>query len=264
VGWVEALLLAIVQGLTEFLPVSSSGHLSAIQNYLSGFGDGDLEYLVLLHFGTLVAVIAYYRRDLWRMVLSLAGAGPQAAASRRLMWLVGAGTAPAALAYLLLGDWVDAAFGSLSAIAAGFMATGAILFATRRTSPAGRGEQQMRWRDALLVGAAQGVALLPGVSRSGSTIAAALFAGLDRELAVRYSFLLSIPAILGANVVKGARLLDGSLPPAICVAGTLLAAGVAYASIHVLLRVVRRGSLPIFAYYCWALGAAILFEQGLG
>jgi undecaprenyl-diphosphatase len=264
VGWAEALLLAIVQGLTEFLPVSSSGHLSAIENYRSGFGDGDLEYLILLHFGTLVAVVAYYWQDLWRMALSLAGAGPQAAASRRLLWLVGAGSVPAALAYFFLGDWVDAAFGSLAAIGAGFLATGVILFTTRRVSSAGRGEPLMRWRDALLVGAAQGMALLPGVSRSGSTIAAALFVGLDRELAVRYSFLLSIPAILGANVIKGARLLDGALPPAICVAGTLVAAAVAYASIHFLLRVVRRGHLPIFAYYCWALGAAILIEQALG
>jgi undecaprenyl-diphosphatase len=263
VGWAEALLLAVVQGLTEFLPISSSGHLSAIENYLSGFGDGDLEYLVLLHFGTLVAVVAYYRRELWRMARGLTGAGPQAAAARRLVWLVGAGSVPAALAYLLLGGWVDAAFGSLAAIGAGFLVTGTLLFATRRAPLAGRAEPQMRWRDALLVGAAQGVALLPGLSRSGSTIAAALFVGLERELAVRYSFLLSIPAILGANLVKGARLLDGSLPLPICVAGTLVAAAVAYASIHCLLRLVRRGHLPAFAYYCWTVGAAILVEQAL-
>jgi undecaprenyl-diphosphatase len=198
------------------------------------------------------------------MALSLVGGGPQAGASRRLMWLVGAGTLPAAVAYMLLGDWVDTAFGSLPAIAVGFLVTGTVLFATRRSPELGRGEPQMRWRDALLVGAAQGVALLPGISRSGSTIAAALFLGLDRELAVRYSFLLSIPAILGANVIKGARLLDGALPLGVCAAGTAVAAVVAYASIHFLLRIVRRGRLPAFAYYCWALGAAILIEQALG
>jgi undecaprenyl-diphosphatase len=260
-SWAEAMLLAVVQGLTEFLPVSSSGHLAILGDFLSESGEVDLAYVVLLHLGTLLAVVAYYRRDLARMALSLFNSGPEAAAARRLVWLLAAGTLPAAAAYLVAGDWIEASFNSLTVVGVGFLITGTVLYATHRLGRRGRPEAGMRWRDALGVGAAQGVALLPGISRSGSTIAAALSLGLDRELAVRYSFLLSIPAILGGNLVKARHLLAPGVPLTLYFAGAAVAAVVAYASIHVLLRIVRRGHLSYFAFYCWILGAGLLIQQ---
>ena len=257
-SWAEALLLAVVQGLTEFLPVSSSGHLATIQNYVSGFQEADLAYDVLLHAGTLVAVLIYYWKDLARMARSLVSTGPEAAASRRLMWLVGAGTVPAAAGYVLLGDWFEESFHSLVGIGAGFLFTGAVLFLIRRKGSEGRGEPAMRWGDALGVGTAQMVAILPSVSRSGLTIAAALALGLNRELAVRYSFLLSIPAIAGANLVKARLLLAPGIPLGMWLTGAAISLVLAYATIHILLRVVRTGHLAVFAYYCWAVGAAVL------
>lgn len=260
-SWGEAILLAVVQGLTEFLPISSSGHLAALQNYLTGFRGADLAYDVLLHIGTLVSILAYFRRDLWGMARGLVGSDPRAAASRRLMWMVGAGTVPTGIVYLLFGEWIEASFGSLVAIGVAFLATGTILFTSRLARGQGRPEPLMRWGDALAVGAAQGVALLPGVSRSGSTIAASLLLGLDRELAVRYSFLLSIPAILAAAVVEGRHLDAAGAPLEIYLTGAAVAAVVGYASIHALLRVVRAGRLSAFALYCWAVGAGILIQQ---
>lgn len=262
--WPEAILLAVVQGVTEFLPVSSSGHLAALQNYMAGFQEADLAYDVLLHAGTLVAVVVYYWRDLARMALALVQSGPDTVPARRLVWLVGAGTVPAAAGYFLLGDWVEATFRSLTVIALGFLLTGSILYATRRRGAGGRPEPALRWRDALGIGAAQMVALLPGVSRSGSTIAAGLALGLDRELAVRYSFLLSVPAILGGNLIKAPLLLAPGAPVGMWLVGAAVSAVVAYASIHVLLRAVRTGHLGAFSVYCWALGAAILAHQALG
>ncbi len=262
--WAQALLLAVVQGLTEFLPVSSSGHLAALQNYLTGFREADLAYDVLLHVGTLVAVLIHYRRDLLRMALSFGRRGPESAAARRLVWMVALGTLPAAAGYFFLGDWIEASFRSLIVIAGGFLVTGTILYATRRRGERGRSEAGMGYRDALAVGAAQCVALLPGVSRSGSTIAAALAVGLERELAVRYSFLLSIPAILGGSVVKAPQISSAEGHLGMWLTGALVAAAVAYGSIHILLRAVRGGHLMPFAIYCWLLGASILAHQVIG
>jgi undecaprenyl-diphosphatase len=260
-SWAEAMLLAVVQGLTEFLPVSSSGHLAAIQNYAAGFGEADLAYDVLLHAGTLVAVVIYYWQDLTGMARSLVSTGAEAAASRRLMWMVGAGTVPAAVGYLLFADWIEGTFSSMTGIGVGFLVTGAVLFATRMMGREGRGEAALRWSDALIIGVAQMVAMLPSVSRSGSTIAAALWLGLDRGLAVRYSFLLSIPAIVGANLVKARVLLTPGLPLGMWLIGAAISLVLAYATIHILLRVVRTGHLAVFAYYCWAVGAAVLVGE---
>lgn len=259
-SWGEALLLALVQGLTEFLPVSSSGHLAALQNYISGFKGGDLAYEVLLHVGTLAAVLVYYRRDLWGMLRGLIGNDPRAAASRRLMWMVAAGTLPTGIIYFLFKKPIEASFGNLASIGAGFLLTGAVVYFTPRAG-GGRPEALMRWRDAVVIGVAQGAALLPSISRSGSTIAAALYLGLDRELAVRYSFLLSIPAIVGAVAFEGSGIAGAGAAPAVYLTGTAIAGIVGYASIGVLLKLVRAGRLAGFAYYCWILGAAILLQQ---
>ncbi|MEE9219478.1 MAG: undecaprenyl-diphosphate phosphatase [Acidobacteriota bacterium] len=265
-SWAEALLLAVVQGLTEFLPISSSGHLAALQHYLSGFGAGDLAYDVLLHAGTLVSVLAYFRDDLARLARGLIGRGGEVGGSRRLLALLLVSTLVTTGVYLLFGGWIKASFESLTTIGVMFLVTGSILFSTRWGPAGALAAPAMRWRDAAGIGAAQGLALLPGISRSGSTIAAGLLLGLERDLAVRYSFLLSIPAILGALALIAAgeqRLVFDGGALGIYLSGAAVAALVGYGSIHVLLKVVRAGRLGLFAFYCWALGAGILLQQTL-
>ncbi|MEE9231737.1 MAG: undecaprenyl-diphosphate phosphatase [Acidobacteriota bacterium] len=263
-SWAEALLLAVVQGLTEFLPVSSSGHLAALQNYLSGFDPDDLAYDVLLHVGTLLSVLVYFHRDLWELGCGFMGRGSRVRVARRLVGLLLLSTTITGIIFLFLGEWVKASFGSLTTIGLMFLMTGSILFATRWAPAPLRSETRMRWRDAIGVGAAQGLALLPGISRSGTTIAAALLLGVDRETAIRYSFLLSIPAILGAVLslaVGESHLVFQPSSLGIHLAGAGVAALVGYGAIHMLLKIVRSGHLAHFAFYCWTLGAFILVQQ---
>ncbi len=270
IGWVQALLLGTLQGLTEFLPVSSSGHLVLAQTAL-GLRESEVLFDILVHVGTLAAVLGYYGKDLWRILrawlLSLGrGAGlaggsgdEREAASARTAWLLILGTVPASLVGLLLEDAIDRAFSNPLFVAGALFVTGAILY-TSASRPAGeRGEGEMTWRDALIIGLFQAAAIFPGVSRSGATIAAALFLGIEREQAARFSFLLAIPAIAGAFVLKGSALTEvsaASLGPFLL--GTVAAAAVGFLALGWLLRLVRAGSFGGFAYYCWALAGVVI------
>ncbi|MCZ6777486.1 MAG: undecaprenyl-diphosphate phosphatase, partial [Acidobacteria bacterium] len=239
-------------------------HLAALQNYLSGFDPDDLAYDVLLHVGTLLSVLVYFHRDLWDLGCGFVGRGSRVRVARRLVGLLLLSTTITGIIFLFLGEWVKASFGSLTTIGLMFLMTGSILFATRWAPAPLRSETRMRWRDAIGVGAAQGLALLPGISRSGTTIAAALLLGVDRETAIRYSFLLSIPAILGAVLslaVGESHLVFQPSSLGIHLAGAGVAALVGYGAIHMLLKIVRSGHLPHFAFYCWTLGAFILVQQ---
>ena len=256
----QALLLGVIQGLTEFLPISSSGHLVLGQAAL-GIKEPVLLFDILLHIGTLAAVLAVYGKDVWRILrawfLALAGrANEEERVSARTGWLLILGTVPAALVGVLFKDTIEAAFAAPRLTAYNLLVTGGVLFVSGGKMQGTRKEAQMTWRDALWIGALQAVAILPGISRSGSTIAAGLWAGLDREQAARFSFLLSVPAILGAFVLKarhmGATPADAWTPMA---AGTLTAAVVGILSLLWLIQVVRRGNIRWFAYYCWAAGA---------
>ena len=265
----EAVVLGIVQGATEFLPVSSSGHLVLLQRFF-GIEEGALLFDTALHGGTLVVVLFVLRHDIWNIL-------------RRLfqpltLYLVIA-TIPAAVAALLFKRRIEEAFASASFLGFAFLVTSALLLLSealyRRTEP--RAREEMNLIDALLIGILQAVALIPGISRSGATISAALSRRLDRDFAARFSFLLSIPAILGAFVLQGKELLEagagqkaelgiGSIGLLPIAAGVISAAVVAFFSLRLTLKIVREHSLLGFALYTGALGILVLvykFGKGL-
>ena len=261
----QACLLGAVQGLTEFLPVSSSGHLAVVQHFLPAMpSEEKVAVDVALHLGTLVALLVYFRGELWAMARSL-GAHPPAGHARRWIWLVGLATLPTAIAGLALREYVEASFDSLLVIGGCFLVTGVLLFFASAVRGADRTEDALGPRDALVVGLFQVIAILPGLSRSGSTISGALFRRTRADVAAKFSFLMAIPAVAGAIVLEGRPLL--AIPPGLRVS---LAAGIATAlvtgflAIALLLRIVRSGKLRYFAYYCWAIGIAVVATAVVG
>lgn len=249
----QAVLLGAVQGLTEFLPVSSSGHLVLMQHLL-GVPEVGVSFDVLLHLATLLAVVIYFRREL-----------AQALVQRDwyLGLLVLVGSLPAAVVGLLLEDFVSSLFQNVRAVGAAFLFTGAILYLAERR---GRGAQRdggwesIGVRDAFFIGLGQAVAIIPGVSRSGSTIAAGMARGIERTLAARFSFFLSMPVIAGAGLLELPHLwTEGTLySPAALVGGFIAAFWGGWLAISSLLAVLQRGRLSLFSWYVWLLGLAIL------
>jgi undecaprenyl-diphosphatase len=245
---VHEIILGLVQGLTEFLPVSSSGHLVLVPGML-GWDEPPLGLTVLLHLGTLVALIVYFRREIVGLVLGMFGRGADIGTSRRVLRFLVIGTIPAVIAGLALGGFFEDAFQRPYESSIELFCTACILVATEKF-----GERAVRHelddRRSAAIGTAQAVAILPGISRSGTTIGTGLLAGLSREEATRFSFLLSLPAIGGAGVLDLAR---GDLViSAASLTGTLVSGVVGFASIHYLLRFVRTHSLNVFAWYLFA------------
>jgi undecaprenyl-diphosphatase len=266
---VKAVVLGIVQGATEFLPVSSSGHLVIIQNLLGVQleGGGLLAFDVCLHFGTLLAVLVFFRREIGGIIASVfrkvEGADPERALdirqSRRLGLFVIIGTIPAALVGPTLNDFFEGLVSNPVSAACMLLVTGAILWGTRWAPIPSRDIMRMGWVRSLLIGCAQALAIVPGISRSGSTIAGGLYLGLDRNLAARFAFLLAVPAIAGATVFKFG---DLSLFTRDIIVATTLGAVAAFivglACIKWLLGVVARGRIYWFAPYCWLIGTATI------
>lgn len=245
----QALLLGIVQGLTEFLPVSSSGHL-VLTEHLLGIPAGDLSFEVAVHFGTLVAVCLYFRARLWDMARNLfgrQGAGLSAREGQRLLALIIVGSIPAGVIGLLFKDEIESLFADAHLAAAFLIVTGLLLLAMRlRQKPDG----EITWPRAFLIGVAQAVAILPGISRSGSTIATGSLLGVKPATAAEYSFLLSVPAVLGATLL--------ALPDAIAegtfglshILGALAAAIVGYLALKWVFVSIRQGRFILFGIYC--------------
>ena len=261
-----AIALGVVQGLTEFLPVSSSGHLVLWGHYL-GFAEPKVGFDVFVHFGTLLAILLYFRRDVINLVRApFAGSRPGAAEDRRLLlWLAVSTVVTAAIA-LALEDWIDLLFGCPLSAAVMLLVTGNMLLLSD-TFPSGqRACSQLGLKRSTALGLAQTFALFPGISRSGTTIVAGLAAGLRREEAARYAFLLAIPAIGGATVLKFKDMLaDPAISPLAYALGGLAAFLSGYAVISLLLRLVRRQKLRYFSYYCWAFGlvSIVLLSTGV-
>ena len=266
----EATFLGIVQGLTEFLPISSSGHLVAFQHFL-GLRSPELLFDVIVHGGTLLAVLLVYGKDLWRTVAESLVAIPEMARERsvRTVWrgrpylrlaaYLMIGTVPAAVAGILFQDALEQAFGSLFSVGCMLLVTGTVLYGTKSWKGPGRDLEDLCLRDCLVIGVAQALALLPGISRSGITIATGLFCGLRRDLSARFSFLLSVPAILGANLLQATKALgtQQTINGWAFVLGGLTALVTGYVALRLLLRIVHRGSLFRFAYYCWTVGIVL-------
>jgi undecaprenyl-diphosphatase len=273
----EATFLGVVQGLTEFLPVSSSGHLVAFQHLL-GMRSPELLFDVIVHGGTLLAVLLVYGKDLWQIIRESLVASAEIVRERniRAVWqgrphfrlaaYLVIGTMPAAAAGLLFQDGLERAFGSLTSVGYLLLVTGAILYGTRFRKGAGRDVEDFTFRDCLVIGVVQSFALLPGISRSGVTIATGLFMGLNRDLSARFSFLLSVPAILGANLLQAYKVRGNvqGINEWPLLLGGMAALITGYVALRLLLRVVHKGKLFHFSYYCWAVGAFIVLTSWIG
>jgi undecaprenyl-diphosphatase len=263
--WWFAALLGVVQGLTEFLPVSSTAHLRVVPALLER-PDPGAAFTAVLQLGTLVAVVLFFARELGGMTRQLA-VGDWRGKQARLALLVVLGTIPIGIAGILFKPFVVGEARSLYVVATALIVVGGILFVADRRSTKHRTVDDLRVADALWIGAAQALALVPGVSRSGATLAAALFLGCRRDAAARFSFLLSIPAIAAAGVFElpdVARELGREAWPAVLV-GTVVAGITGYASIAWLLRHLERRSLAPFVIYRLALGVLVwgLLSAGL-
>lgn len=256
-NFAELLLLAVIQGLTEFLPVSSSGHLVLLQN-LTGAFVGDVSFDIILHLGTLMAVVVIYRREVRRLLRFDAPAV-------QYIFAMFIGTLPAVVVGLLLKDWIEKLFHSNLATGGALIITGLVLLSTRR-APDTQRTKVAEWHPiaptlskALLIGCAQALAIMPGVSRSGSTIAASLWLSLERAEAARFSFLLSVPAILGALVLN----LTGGIPasqaaPGWLVIGAVVAFLVGLVAIKLTALLVVQRHFWKFSLYCLPLGILVL------
>lgn len=277
----SAIFLGLVQGISEFLPISSSGHLSLFQHFFNMTGtDGNLFFDVLLHLGTLIAIFVYYWRDildllkeLGRLFLLLLGKGERKdtitpsggrrirlTADSRMILMIIVATLPL-FAVLPIKDKVESLYGNVYFIGCALLATGTILFVSDRLAKGKKTARSASMVDALLVGVGQAVAVVPGLSRSGTSISVGMLRGFQRTFAVRFSFLMSIPAVLGANIIsiKDAMEagIDTSLMP-MYVVGTVVAAVSGYFAIRLVNILADKGKFGNFAYYCWGVGAAAL------
>ena len=273
----NALLLGIIQGVAEFLPISSSGHLSIAQNLLGLRVEGseDMFFDVLLHLGTLAAVFVAYWEDIREMILEFfrtiqdvahGGMPQRIPPARRMILLVIVGTLPLFLV-LPIQDFVEGLSNNTYAVGGALLVTGVLLWLCDRVRKGRKNEGSATMRDVLLVGLSQAVATCPGLSRSGTTISVGCFMGFERKFAVRYAFLLSIPAVLGANILHIADVIqaggiDTSLVPAYLL-GVVVAAVSGYFSIRLLRFVAEKGRFGFFSYYCWAVGLVTIVLTAL-
>lgn len=273
---IESIILGIIQGLTEWLPISSSGHLAIAQHFMD---DVPLVFDIMLHLGTIIVLAYYFRKDLTRvrkgLFLVLGGLRKgkgftemmRESNDAKLAIFIGIGIVPTAGIGIFL-DWsniIDIMYDSLLIVGTCLLLTGMILILTARVRGR-RNLTKMGAKDAWLIGFAQGIAILPGISRSGSTIGVGLLRGVDAETAGRVSFLLAIPSVVGATLMYIPDLLDGShavdLP--VFLVGTLVAMVVGYAALALLMRILKGKGFHNFAYYCWAVGILVLVAAFLG
>ena len=279
-NYLFSIAMGFLQGVAEFLPISSSGHLTLFQYFFSPEQNPeelDMLFTILLHFGTLISVCVYYWRDIIDMIRefflgisdlfsrrgSHEGRPPEA---RRLVLMIIVGTLPL-FAVLLVKDTVDAAFSNVTFVSAALIATGFLLFFSDRMAKGRKTARTATILDALLVGCAQAVGTLPGISRAGSTISAGMLCGFDRTFAVRFSFLLSLPAVLGANILEIADAVqaggvDMSRLP-MYIVGMVVAGVVGYFAIRLVNLLANKGKFGAFAYYCWAVGIVYVVDSFL-
>ena len=279
-SYLFSIAMGFLQGVAEFLPISSSGHLTLFQYFFSPEQNPeelDMLFTILLHFGTLISVCVYYWQDVIGMIreffLGLAdlfsrrgsgyGRPPEA---RRLVLMIIVATLPL-FAVLLVKDAVDAAFSNVTFVSAALIATGFLLFFSDRMARGRKNARSATMVDALLVGCAQAVGTLPGISRAGITISAGMLRGFDRTFAVRFSFLMSLPAVLGANILEVADAVqtggvDTSRLPMYLV-GMVVSGVVGYFAIRLVNLLANKGKFGAFAYYCWAVGIVSLVASFL-
>ena len=265
---VQAIVLGVVQGLTEFLPISSTAHLRIVPAFM-GWEDPGAAFTAVTQLGTMAAVLLYFRADLWRIatawLASLRRPELRSQLDARMGWYIGLGTIPIGLFGLVFADQIESGARDLYLIGTTLIVLGVVLLLAERVARRDRPLEDIDRRDGILIGLAQACALVPGVSRSGATITGGLFLGFDRASAARYSFLLSVPAVVISGLFELRKIGEeggaGVLPT---ILATLLAFAVGYASIAFLLRWLVQHSTAVFVAYRVALGALVLVLAGAG
>lgn len=271
ITYIKAIILGLVQGLAEFLPVSSSGHLALLQYFFGVNGDSVLLFTVLLHVGTLVSVFICYwsdivglARELVFTVVDIAkGRGPRINSNpeRKLLFLILVATIPTGIIGILFKDVFESLYTNIIAIGCGLIFTGIILMVANKMGNGKKRELKTNYRNAIFTGIMQGIAIAPGISRSGSTLFGSLFTGLERSFAVRFAFLISIPSILGSLVLELPDVVKaGTAGMAIgpIIVGMIVAAVSGFVAIKWMIRVVTNKSLSGFSYYVWAVGIFVI------
>ena len=257
----EAIVLGLVQGLTEFLPISSSGHLRIVPAFF-GWEDPGAAFTAVIQLGTMAAVLLYFRRDLWRIAVawlrSLRDPEVRGDLDARMGWYIILGTIPIAVLGLAFKDPIETEFRSLELIGTTLIVFGLVMLAAEAVSRRDRALREITRRDGLLIGLAQALALVPGVSRSGATISAGLFLNFDRAAAARYSFLLSVPAVVLSGLFELRHAGEGNLPIGDTALATVIAFVAGYASIAFLLRYLARHTIVVFVAYRLVLGVLVL------
>ena len=265
-NFVESIVLGVIQGLTEFLPISSSGHL-VISQYLFGLKEPHLSFDIAVHLGTLAAVIIYFWQDIRSLVITLLNfpslyskykrgqLTPLEKQDMKLLLLIIIGSIPTGVIGLLFHEISDRLFSSVSLVGVTLLITGSLLWLTAYVKKPGCGILEFSKTKSFLIGIVQGLAILPGISRSGSTIAMGIFLGISKETAAKFSFLLSIPAILGATLLMVKGLSDDpTFSTNTTILGTLTSCIVGYLSLRLLVYIINKGKLHYFAPYCWMMG----------
>ncbi len=252
--YLEAVFLGIIQGLTEFLPISSSGHLVLVQEIM-GVNPPGVIFELLAHLGTLVAVLVYFRTRIFRLIRSVFVRGMKS--ERRLLALLVVGTLPVAFLGLIFNGLFERVFSNPVFTSAMLLVTGAVLLSTRFVP---KRAESVGWFSAVIIGLAQAAAVLPGISRSGTTIATGMMLGVKPREAAEYSFLLAIPAIAGAVLFKSEELIQlDSVSLWHYLAGALSAFVFGLIAVYGVLATIRRGKFEYFAYYCFAVGVIGLY-----
>jgi len=267
-SYLQAILIGFIQGLTEFLPVSSSGHLVLAQKLLGVETEG-LTFEVLLHFGTLISIFWVFRQRLIDIIKSFLALLRKdewsrftSSPDRKFGLLLLAGSVPTALIAFFIKDWVEEAFASVTFVGIALLVTGVLLWIADLLPGGEKDITKTSWIDALIIGSFQGVAVFPGLSRSGSTISGALYRGLDKKTAAEFSFLLSIPAVLGATLLEVVELIKNGFGAEhgmlFYLLGMAAAAGAGILAITFFIKALVKNKLRWFSIYCWAVGIIIL------
>ena len=272
----QAIILGLVQGLAEFLPISSSGHLALLQNFFGISAENVLPFTVLMHLGTLFSVFFIYWKDIVELIIELfatirdlftgKGLRINSSPTRRLGFMIIVATIPTAIIGLLFEDYFEKLYVSIIGIACGLIFTGIILLIAERTGKGDRSIMDIKFRHAVFVGIMQGIAICPGVSRSGSTLFGSLLSGLDRNMAVKFAFLISIPSILGSVIMEAPDAFAEGLDPALVgpvIAGVIVAALSGIFAIKAMIAIVSNRTLTGFSIYVWLVAAAVMIYSAI-
>lgn len=271
-SFIQAIILGIFQGVAEFLPISSSGHLAILQT-LFGIKEGNLFFTEMLHFGTLISIVIVYFSDIYMMIIEffklifsiIKGKKIiKLSKHQKLALLIIVGSIPTAIIGLLFEDFFESLYTSILPIGIAFLVTGSLLWLAEKKAFENKNIKGMSFFDSLIIGTFQGVAIIPGISRSGSTIVAGLFRGLNKPLATEYSFLLALPATFGAGLLGIMKVLKSNSEILIdlpLLLGVILSTIVGVLSIKLLVKLLNKNKLHYFSYYLWIIGIITIISQ---